>query len=218
MVEAVSRSNIPKEENIDMKSGSYKIAGRISILNAFMPLIFFAALKMWVNFDISEKFLVFLIPIVLIQTFLTMYTWRSLRILLNERYMINDANIILKILFYAFPFMVLSVIQILYHYFVNSPADFVNVVEIIINSYIFAGISEGSINPYGILLILLAIKILIYQETIDLLMKIYAYVILTYGIMLMTALLGPYGYIVSFVSYILLGKILMRESKPVEFV
>ena len=196
MVEAVSRSNIPKEENIDMKSGSYKIAGRISILNAFMPLIFFAALKMWVNFDISEKFLVFLIPIVLIQTFLTMYTWRSLRILLNERYMINDANIILKILFYAFPFMVLSVIQILYHYFVNSPADFVNVVEIIINSYIFAGISEGSINPYGILLILLAIKILIYQETIDLLMKIYAYVILTYGIMLMTALLGPYGYIV----------------------
>lgn len=213
MESALEHSEIPRGRRGQMGDISYNKAGWFAITNAFMSTIymvaFFGAGRAIGN--------LILMGIILLQIYLTVNVLKSIRLFLIDRYMITDTSAFIDLMMYAFiilkSFAIIFWIAILF-----DGLDFLPRFFLVIGSYLGFGMMPFTfVDPYGIFLVILSIKLLKHYDSIDKLMRIYAYITLAWGI-LAVAFVWHIAILASIGSYILLGIIFRRQTGPVEFV
>ncbi|MBW1927424.1 MAG: hypothetical protein JRI35_09630 [Deltaproteobacteria bacterium] len=151
--------------------------------------------------------IVFLVYLVFIVYVLLMF-----RKLLNERYNLHDLDVLILISIWwgiflqAGPYVLWGLLALM------SP---VSEAAIGITYFLFMAVAMITI---GVVDILIAVKLLKIKETLNDLLKTFAIISLAAGICELTVILSPISWILTPVSCIIIGMMLLREDEGLEFV
>ncbi len=190
-----------------MKSRSYFLAGWLAIL---LAVILFPTVAGGVLIDlfVSESVLGKMLNIVL--SFLTgglgVYLLWMFKKLLNSRFEFFEADRVLVILIWFHIFF----LYIGLSDFVVISNHVLRIISIIFGAMVFIA--------FGILNILLGVKILKSKDDLFGLQKPYAYLQITAGVLLLSVLLSPIGLLAATAAYIVQGILFLRAAEDLQFV
>lgn len=200
-----------------MEENRYKPAGWVAIIMAVLfPLGFFigfvqgiigAAKFHWKGPTLGPADIIFIVF-----TVLAIYVLVMFRRLINEKYNFHEINtLITVVIWWNIITQVLGITLKIYLLFL-APLSELAMSLIMLSFVVIMMLSGGTID------ILIAVKLMKIKDSVSDVLRVYIYLTLATGIMMVSLILSPLALLLAPVSSVLLAIIFFKEKEQVEFV
>ncbi|MFC1564385.1 hypothetical protein ACFL6G_05575 [candidate division KSB1 bacterium] len=193
-----------------MNDNSFRTAGILVFVNLFI-----IALILIITFLSMNNTGIIKIALLFCHLYLTIKILDFLKLYINSTYQYNKSDRIIDIC------KICYIIQIMFTNIVimGIIAD----IGFLKNQYIililpFLISVPVSINPFGLFLILLSIRLFNIYQSMDIYFRVFLFATLFYGFTSISFVFGPLSIFIGLVSKIFLGMIFLRPEREVEFV
>ena len=200
-----------------MNENRYTLSGWLAIGAAVLfPLVFAMGIIQAIiairSFNYSGPMLGPSDFIMVLVTAMGVYVLLKLRQLLNERYDFHDIDILILVsIWWSIMFQAIS-ISMKIVFIVIWPVS--ELVLVVLNITVLG----AAMVTIGIVDIMIAMRLLRAKETLNDLLKAFAYVTLAAGVFEVSIIMSPLSLLLVPVSCVILGMIFLKEKEEVEFV